>query len=799
MSVSSDEEDLDCPLCMEEIDITDRYFKPCPCGYQICRFCWNHIKENLNGLCPACRRPYSEDTVEFRPVPPEEIARIKAAKKKKERERKEQDQMSRRHLANVRIVQKNLVYVLGLPPKIASEDILRSQDYFGQYGKITRVVVNRRAHSHTPVLAQVPNTGVYITFTRKEEAARAIEAVDGSVYDGKIIRATYGTTKYCASFLKNQPCQNPGCQFLHEPGEEADSFAKEELSRMQLRERNPKPPPFPITLGGKKEEKEESALPPTASWAKPVARPQGAHHYSAASISSMSSSASGPPRSPEMDMDDVYDSNLGPLRQKSSSQLGQVASIQLGADRKAKGKNKLAVSDLPPGFASTMANQQELSLPGTPEVEQVMGSRALDESGDQQAVKGSSPGVVKRASEENASKPTSQDELDDAVSPSAMGFILHPKYIGPFDPFREDPLAVFATISVPLQEEGSGFGSNGVSSLAIPTPNAEGGRFDAFHETQAPPRSNSRASDSGQRSRFERFFGNGQISDADGSFDASDAGEKPKEESKTVQESFRAMFPNVNVSFASGSLSEAEARWGESFSPSKLAVPDASAEAWSHGQGFPLRSQTQQMAFQGGLRGVAGQQQYGSSNSLAMRQQEQLLHQQQYLSSLSHNQQVQPHLLSQLQQLRLAQMQQQQQHFAGVPHSLHPHQQPQDELIGQLLRDAQLRETHIRQDQIRELQMRAAAGAGQSRGEVSFRDPAIMSVKLNNPTAGGAAPGFEGRTRPRTFEGVAPSQGQSLDYQQEWPSPPGTSALGPGYVTNGEYYPSRLRRDYRNG
>ncbi|KAF9976189.1 transcriptional repressor general negative regulator of transcription subunit 4, partial [Modicella reniformis] len=64
----SDVEDYDCPLCMEELDISDRNFRPCPCGYQICRFCWHHINENLNGRCPACRRVYSEETVEFTPI-----------------------------------------------------------------------------------------------------------------------------------------------------------------------------------------------------------------------------------------------------------------------------------------------------------------------------------------------------------------------------------------------------------------------------------------------------------------------------------------------------------------------------------------------------------------------------------------------------------------------------------------------------------------------------------------------------------------------------------------------------------
>lgn len=157
------QEDLDCPLCLEEIDLSDANFKPCPCGYQvrfcspwcrsgaahfankgaillilftpfighildhqmrcplwcryswykltyqfhmliaitllpfifcltygmaftaflfvclifcntlqICRFCWHHIKQNLNGRCPACRRKYSDNTVEFKAMSQDE-------------------------------------------------------------------------------------------------------------------------------------------------------------------------------------------------------------------------------------------------------------------------------------------------------------------------------------------------------------------------------------------------------------------------------------------------------------------------------------------------------------------------------------------------------------------------------------------------------------------------------------------------------------------------------------------------------------------------------------------------------
>lgn len=53
----------------------------------------------------------------------EEIKRLSQAKKQKEREKKELEQMNRKHLANVRVVQKNLVYVVGLDPKLAREEV----------------------------------------------------------------------------------------------------------------------------------------------------------------------------------------------------------------------------------------------------------------------------------------------------------------------------------------------------------------------------------------------------------------------------------------------------------------------------------------------------------------------------------------------------------------------------------------------------------------------------------------------------------------------------------------------------
>lgn len=105
-------------------------------------------------------------------------ARKKAAARKKESERKQEQANSRKHLAGLRVVQKNLVYVVGLSQKSSEDEFLqtlRGDQYFGQYGKIQKIVVSKaKEGSHNN------SVGVYVTFERREDAAKCIAAVDGS-------------------------------------------------------------------------------------------------------------------------------------------------------------------------------------------------------------------------------------------------------------------------------------------------------------------------------------------------------------------------------------------------------------------------------------------------------------------------------------------------------------------------------------------------------------------------------------------------------------------------------------------
>jgi len=226
----SGDESPECPLCMELLELDDINFYPCTCGYQICRFCWNKLRTEGNGLCPACRQAYSENPADFKPLTSEEIAKIKAEKRLKDQAKKLKISENRKHLANVRVVQKNLVFVVGLSPRLADPEILKKADYFGKFGKIHKVVIN---HSTQYAGSQIqgPSASAYVTYFKSDDALRAIQAVNNIFIDGRTLKASLGTTKYCSHFMKNQSCPKNDCMYLHELGDEAASFTKEEMQQ----------------------------------------------------------------------------------------------------------------------------------------------------------------------------------------------------------------------------------------------------------------------------------------------------------------------------------------------------------------------------------------------------------------------------------------------------------------------------------------------------------------------------------------------------------------------------------------
>ncbi|KAI3897782.1 hypothetical protein MKX03_013688 [Papaver bracteatum] len=237
----SDEGEKVCPLCTEEMDLTDQQLRPCRCGYQVCVWCWHHImemaeKDNTEGRCPACRTPYDKEKIVGTAANCERlVAEISSERKIKSNKAKSKTD-GRMRLSTVRVIQRNLVYIIGIPSNLADEDALQHKEYFGKYGKVLKVSISRTAGG--AIQHSSNNTcSVYITYSKEEEAVRCIQSVHGYTLDGKPLRACFGTTKYCHAWLRNMSCSNPDCLYLHEIGTEEDSFSQDKIISAYTRSR----------------------------------------------------------------------------------------------------------------------------------------------------------------------------------------------------------------------------------------------------------------------------------------------------------------------------------------------------------------------------------------------------------------------------------------------------------------------------------------------------------------------------------------------------------------------------------
>ncbi|VDL26661.1 unnamed protein product [Hymenolepis diminuta] len=174
---------------MERFDSDDERFFPCQCRYQICRFCWSKIVNEIIGT----------STNSFHQI------------------------------FLFRVVQKNLIYVSGLPQEEdKSKEHVKLLEHFSKFGKVIKIEVNNKstyqdANGNSTVCA-------YITFERIEDAMRAV-VCEHIKYENRPVRMTFGTTKYCSQFLKGSKCTKPECMYLHALGDVEASFTKADMDQ----------------------------------------------------------------------------------------------------------------------------------------------------------------------------------------------------------------------------------------------------------------------------------------------------------------------------------------------------------------------------------------------------------------------------------------------------------------------------------------------------------------------------------------------------------------------------------------
>jgi CCR4-NOT transcription complex subunit 4 len=172
----------------------------------------------------------------YRALTHDEIQKVKKERKQKEAQHKQKISDNRQHLSNIRVIQRHLVFVVGLSNKMADIEVLKRPEYFGSYGKIMKIVINPNTNYAGP---QGPSASAYITYTREDDALKAILAINEMQPPLKI-RASLGTTKYCTHYLRNLACPKVDCMYLHDVGDPSASFTKEDMTagKHQIFEKN---------------------------------------------------------------------------------------------------------------------------------------------------------------------------------------------------------------------------------------------------------------------------------------------------------------------------------------------------------------------------------------------------------------------------------------------------------------------------------------------------------------------------------------------------------------------------------
>lgn len=115
-----------------------------------------------------------------------------------------------------RIINKKLLYVTGIPYYLKNLNILSNEKYFGKFGLIKRIKF-AQCNQNSKLFS------LFILYSEESFCKNAIKTLDYSIIQCKkktgilnfIINCTYGTSKYCDSFINKTFCLYKHCVFYH--------------------------------------------------------------------------------------------------------------------------------------------------------------------------------------------------------------------------------------------------------------------------------------------------------------------------------------------------------------------------------------------------------------------------------------------------------------------------------------------------------------------------------------------------------------------------------------------------------
>jgi len=126
----------------------------------------------------------------------------------------------------LRVRQKNIVYVIGLPVSLCNAKLLKSNKWFGKFGPISRVCFNT-----SPKCVKANSIPTFVTYEEERDALQAIRRMNlYCLADGTRLKTNFGRTKFCPLFCRAEQCLNEKCKFLHAWADHEDIITEQEIT-----------------------------------------------------------------------------------------------------------------------------------------------------------------------------------------------------------------------------------------------------------------------------------------------------------------------------------------------------------------------------------------------------------------------------------------------------------------------------------------------------------------------------------------------------------------------------------------
>lgn len=119
------------------------------------------------------------------------------------------------YIKTLRVIQDKVIYAIGIRQDLCEEENLLSKSYFGQYGPIESIRINKN-NVFTVKKDKKKYCRAYVTYKHPLSPSLAILSINLKKCAGlSKLDASFSATKLCKFFVKGKPCLVENCHFMH--------------------------------------------------------------------------------------------------------------------------------------------------------------------------------------------------------------------------------------------------------------------------------------------------------------------------------------------------------------------------------------------------------------------------------------------------------------------------------------------------------------------------------------------------------------------------------------------------------